>query len=401
MFSTVAPAPVRVVESAPISTRAIDSFTEYPGLTEQLLAAQGLTGADYRVPSIREALGVPTIWRAVSLLSNTGAALPVQAYRNGELMDPTPALVRRPNPFTTRRAFVRQTIYYLATRGEAFWYVAARDTDGSPLSLIPVTPAEVRVRWASGLEGVAVDFTWRNRPVRREDMIHLTFMRDGSSPRGMGPLQLCGAAIAVGLESLEWAAQYFSSDGIANVVLKTAADMTEPEADALKDAWTRSAGNTPKVASGGVEPESMAVDPDEAAYVGVRGASAIDAATMFGIPAHLVHAAVSGSSLTYQNLGEVATEFVRFTLWPGYLEPIEQAWSDLLARSTTVRFAVDELSRPDIETRYRVHESAIRSGVYDAEHAQRVERILPGSPLTAPNPPAPPAAFPASIPERA
>ena len=54
-------------------------------------------------------------------------------------------------------------------------------------------------------------------------------------------------------------------------------------------------------------------------------------------------------SLTYQNIGEVFTLFVKTCLAPNYLEPQEQALSDLLPRSTVARFNVDAFYRPDMQ----------------------------------------------------
>jgi len=67
----------------PLQTRmAIDSFTSYPGLEEQLLAVQGLTSRPWRYPSIREALGVPAIFGAATFISNQVGSLTMRALRN-------------------------------------------------------------------------------------------------------------------------------------------------------------------------------------------------------------------------------------------------------------------------------------------------------------------------------
>lgn len=379
------------VDPAPLHTRAIDSFTSYPGLTEQLLAVQGLTARDYSAPSIREALGVPAIWRAVSLLANNAAALPLEAFRNGVKLEPSPRIVARPNPFSTPRAFVRNLVYSMATRGEAFAWVSSRDADGYADALIPLNPAEVLVKWAPGLEGVAMDYLWRDKPMQREDIVHLTFLRDLASPRGMGPLQMAGGAVSVALEATEWAAQFFGGGGVPSVVLKWAGELDPAEAAKLKEDWTSTPSNQPKVASGGLEAEAFGMDPESATFAAIRDGSVGECARLFGIPAHLLAFGVSGSSLTYQNLGEVAAELVRFTLWPQYLEPIEQAISDLLPRTTVARFNLDEMLRPDPATRMDIHSVAITAGVYDAAHAREVEGLEAGATSTAPVPqPAPP-----------
>ena len=135
------------LQQPPPQTRAIDSFTDHPGLTEQLLAIQGLTARPWRAAGIREALGVPAILRAVTLLANTGASMNAEAYRKGVRMEPEqrPRLIVRPDPFGIARDFYRQTIFNMATAGEAFWYIARRDSDGNAITLLNVLPGQMNV----------------------------------------------------------------------------------------------------------------------------------------------------------------------------------------------------------------------------------------------------------------
>jgi hypothetical protein len=121
---------------------------------------------------------------------------------------------------------------------------------------------------------------------------------------------------------------------------------------------------------------------------------------MFGIPGSLLEYSSRGSSLTYQNLESEYTKFVRTCLAPNYLEPIEQALTDLLSRSIVIRFYVDGLLRADIKTRFEVYKTGIESGVLTPEMAQVREGILPGDIENAPVPAAPPTAIPAPLQNR-
>ena len=48
------------------------------------------------------ALGVPAIFRGVTLIADAIGALPLHSYRNGKLVTPTPQILVRPNPPETR-----------------------------------------------------------------------------------------------------------------------------------------------------------------------------------------------------------------------------------------------------------------------------------------------------------
>jgi hypothetical protein len=102
---------------------------------------------------------------------------------------------------------------------------------------------------------------------------------------------------------------------------------------------------------------------------------------MFGVPGALLEFSAPGSSLTYQNITEVFTMFVKTCLAINYLEPMEQALSDLLPSSTAVRFNVEGFERADIKTRFEVYEKAV--GLFGQEDAagwaRQREGLAPGN----------------------
>ena len=93
---------------------------------------------------------------------------------------------------------------------------------------------------------------------------------------------------------------------------------------------------------------------------------------MFGMDADLLNAAVSGSSLTYQNVGQRLDNFIRTTLAPNYLEPIEHGISERLTRTTVGRFNLQALLRADVKTQADVYSTLITAGL----SSSRQERLL-------------------------
>ena len=107
----------------PIDVQARSS--EFPSFETQMAAIQRRGRNTFREASVDEALGSPAIFGAVSLIANTIGTLSFEAYRKGvRMVDDPPRLIQRPNPFTTLGDFLRDTAYFLATRGEAWWWVA-------------------------------------------------------------------------------------------------------------------------------------------------------------------------------------------------------------------------------------------------------------------------------------
>ena len=117
---------------------------------------------------------------------------------------------------------------------------------------------------------------------------------------------------------------------------------------------------------GGLEAEPFTTNPEQAQLLESRQHSAAAVATMFGMDADLLNAAVSGSSLTYQNVGQRLDSFIRTTLAPNYLEPIEHGISERLTRTTVGRFNLQALLRADVKTQADVYSTLIDSGPFTA-----------------------------------
>jgi HK97 family phage portal protein len=248
-------------------------------------------------------------------------------------------------------------------------------------------------------------YTWGNikstrySPAHPEgQFVHITYLQEPGALRGMGPLQMAGAATSVAFEAQEWAARFYAGGGRPTTELHTDMDLDAAESEALLDQWTGRESNGVQVTTGDITVKSHNVNEQGGQMLTAREYNNGDAARLFGIPGALMEYNAPGSSLTYQNTTEVWTSFAKGCLIPNYLEPIEQALGDLLPRSTVTRFFVDGLLRADIKTRYDVYFSGIQSGVLTPEQAQEMEGLIPGSPELVPIKPTPPASVPSSIP---
>lgn len=344
-----------------------------PTLEQQISAMwRGRYSDPWMMTTVRDALAIPAVFRSVNLIANVCGTFPIDTYHDGVLLDPldAPSVIRRPDPFNTPRSFRRNTAWNLACYGEAIWWIAARGEGGIPSTLLNLHPPEVTVTWdKTGLRPV---FEWRDKDITA-DVQHLTVNRLGDSPRGAGPLQLCMAVLSAAYEATEWAARFMAGGGIPSMILKHPSELTAKEADDLKTQWMSTPPGMPKVTSGGLEAEAFQVNPRDAQLLEVRDQSAAEVARMFGLNPHVLLVNNSGSSLTYQNLGELGTELLRLTLIPNYLEPIQQAFSDLLPRTYVCRFNTDEFQRADPLTRYQTYQAGITAGVLTVEEARDLE----------------------------
>lgn len=362
----------------------LDPSISYPDvdalLFERQRARRGTPGA----PTVAEALGQPAIYRSVSLLSSATGSLNLVEYQNQTPLPVASTVVRRPNSEWTPGSFWWVTGQDMATYGEAIWLITKRDVAGLASNIVPVPPFAMRSEW----DGVRL--TWFSKKDGRDveqdprNVVHIPLIRDRSTGRGKGPLQACGAAVTVSVEADNWARRWFVG-GMPSLYLDSAMPIDELEATTVKDQWLTDPPNIPKVGYG-FDPKQIGWSVEQAQLNGARMFNRGEVALMFGIPGRLLEYAESGTSVTYANVGDLATELVRLTLAPLYLEQIEQAFSDLLPRGHEVRFDVEGFQRADVKTRYEVYEKAIALGIITPEQAAVDEGKAPGSREVEPTP---------------
>lgn len=364
---------------------------------DRIWARSGGTSQAWRRKSVAQALGVPAILSAVSLIAGTVGRLSLDAYQNGALVldrSRVPQMMVRPNPRGTPREFNLRTAFYQATRGEFWWFVAHRDGDGNADALFPVPPWEVTVE-ANPADRLRPTIRWAGKLIRNEDMRHQIYLPDPNDPagvRGVGPLQLAGAAVSVAVEADTWAGNFFSGS-LPSLVGTTKLDLDEVDLKALDAQWLEKANNLPRWMGSDMHLEAPPYDAQKAQLTETRMHSVGEVARLFNIPGPLLEYQMSGQSLTYRNGSDIWTQMQQQCLSPHYLEPMQQEISDLQVRSITGIYNTWELTKADIKTRYEVYESGItKSGILSVEAAQRMEGLAPGDVNYAPVPVSPPSA---------
>lgn len=357
----------------------------------------------WRPASTSEALGVPAIFGVVTSIANVCSTLSMRGLRNGVEMEERPRLLIRPDPYKTTRDFLRETVWPMAVYGEAWWWVATR-SQGMATSLIPVDPREVTVE-APHDDWLRPVIRWRGKPMPRDDMRQIVHSREPGGLRGFGPLQACGAAISISVEAQEWAANFYADGGNPSVNLHSELELEADEAASLREQWVETPANMPQVTSGPLLLREIGGNVDRAQMLEARTWNVGDVARMFNYPGSLIEFAREGASLTYQNVASEFDKLMKACLLPNYLEPIEQAMSDLLPRDIVARFNQDAILRADVKTRYEVYgmgastvDPITGEQLLTVREARAMEGRAPGDIENAPMPASPPSAMPGPIP---
>ncbi len=363
----------------------LDPDADYPDIDEQLYRRQRELASARPGVTIKEALGVPAVFRAVTMLSSLAASLDLKEYVSDREVDPAPVVQRpcreqgwQPGDFT------RDSVMYGATRGEIIWLVRQRDGQGFASNILPVAPETMKSDWDGiGHRWYSLRPDGKRVNYAPENVRHITpFIRDPETGRGLGPMQLARVALNVAVEADVWASRFFIG-AIPSLYLDSKVPLQGTDPDVIKEKWLTDPPNVPKVGYG-LTPTVLDINPETAQLGSARMMSRGDAALLFGIPGRMLEYSESGSSITYANVGDLATELVRLTLAPVYLEPMEQAFTDLRPRGHETRFDVEGLERADVKTRYDIHEKAITNQIYSPAYAARKENIEGGAPETVP-----------------
>jgi HK97 family phage portal protein len=325
---------------------------------------------------------LPVVERGVELLSSAVAQLSPVCYRDGSPLGPTdaPRIVTRPDPFVPRYTFLAQTVRSMVETGDAYWYVWDPDPEtGRPRSARVIPSDEVDVAW-DDLRFLP-RYTWRGRVmVAGRDIVHIPLAPRAGSLRGVSPL-VAGRRTLLAIEAAElYAAGYFSGSAVPTGVISVPGTLTDDEAQLLLTGWIEAHGGpvpTPAVLSGGAGYTPITGNPEESQLVETREHGVAMVARLLGIPAPLLLVSVGGSSITYANVSALYGELIRATVAPLYLAPIEAAWSDLVPRTSSVRFDLGELGRLDVRGRLDAYASLVDLGVLDAAAVARLEG-MPG-----------------------
>jgi HK97 family phage portal protein len=347
------------------------------------------------------AMAIPGAWRASILLSDLLGRIPWHRYRMGgsgtpERLPGSP-LLEQPCPPQTRMTSFAAWGLDLLFHGNAIGLVSARDRQGYPTAISPVSAKSVYVRRAerddrTGAPPGTVVYQIGNKWYRSDDVFHVMGPSEPGQLRGMGVLEchLRGTLALAG--TLAEQARSVSDAAVPSLVMQSLnPDLDATEAAALKLAvQTSQRTRSPLVVGPSVEVTPIAWNPSETQLIEARKLSLVEIANLFGLDADRLNAAQT--SRTYQNVEQAGITFLRDSAG-GWIARFEQTLSLAFPRGTWVEANLDNELRADTKTRYEAHAIAITSGILTRDEVRAIENRPPLTPAQREElMPAPPAA---------
>ncbi len=334
------------------------------------------------IPTPDDAMTLAAVYRAVSIITTAVSQLPIEVSRGNDPVDSR--LAQRPDINRTRRGFLSETVFSLATTGNAYWWKTL-NTDGTVMNVQVVSPSKITVTAENPNDIVPQP---RYEIDGRRVNPYVTHLRLATKPgefMGFGPIQSAGKDLRSALLLREYLDGYFNV-GSPVGILSTDQVLTQDQADLYRDAWAaKMSQRTVAVLGAGLNYTPVYQDSQQAQLVDNQRSMITNIARLFGVPPQLLASGIDGSSLTYTTTESLWTVFLQ-TCLTQYIGVIEQNFSDLLPRGQEARFKLDALLRSDLSARVAAYTAFTSMGVMDAEEVRLSEGMSAGAPGKVPDP---------------
>ena len=343
---------------------------------------QSLSGT---VVNADSAMQVNAIFSAVSLISDTIATLPVDAYIRSQgsryALRPRPAWVTKPDVDTTKEAFYGACIVSLLLDGNIF-IRKFRNRRGEIVNMTVLNPVDVDIK-RNGLGRVMFNVKGEEKALSADDIIFIPDVVRPGSMRGISRVEALkeNFGLAVALEN--YAAKFFGSGTQTSGVLEVPGNLTAEQAKMMQEAFDsrhKGWGRAHKTAiiSGGAQYKPTNVPNDQAQFLDSRRMAVEDVARAFNVPPHLL--GLPGTN-TYASVEQNNIAFVTHTLRP-IAQKLEGALTAVLSEETGqeaafVKFSLDGLLRADINSRTEAYTKGLNSGYYKINDIRRFEDLEP------------------------
>ena len=320
------------------------------------------------------ALGISTVYSAISLIADSIALLPVKTLRydgHKTIFTDKPKFLEKPNVSLDLSMFslLHQTITSMAMHGNAFILVD-KDRQGRPIQLTPIHPEKVKVEMQNTQKVYMLQTTRGSydRKITSNNMLHFIWYSYPGQLVGVSPLRTNANTYGLALAMERHIAQFYGQGGTPSSVLETDRDLTAEQANILKETWlgNHNRNRKPAVLTGGLKWKAIS-DAAGNELIAARDQIVHEIARVFRIPAHLL-LSKDGSNV-YSNIESNGLAFIRHTLLP-WIRRIEDGLTTLLPGKQFVKLDTDEYARGDQLSRVRSFQVAISSGVMTPNEAR-------------------------------
>lgn len=335
--------------------------------------------AGWQYVTRQEAMTVPAISRARSIICSTIGTMPIETYRSIDDVEiPNRKFIDQPDPAVPREVTYTYLIDDLFFHGVAYMQILdISPEDGRPYAarrIDPIRVSPITNQNGTLITGYQVD-TMRVPNSGLGSLIVIHGLDEGLLARG-------GRSVRTMIE-LENAALHMAQEPAPAIHLNNKGMNLDSatKLDLLAAFRKARQGSSVAYTEGDIELNMLSFDAAQLQLVEARQFAAQEAARLTNIPAWYLNA--ESASATYSNVSQERRSLIDLGVRM-YMHPLEARFSmdDITPRGNYVRFDLDDFLRGNATERVDVTVKLFQAGIITLDEARYMEDLAPSAPVT-------------------
>jgi HK97 family phage portal protein len=327
------------------------------------------------------AQGIPAYFRAINVVAEQIASLPVGVFRENSQGETTESkthplyklLKFRPSPKYNSFEFWETIVRQVMLRGQSFVH-PVRNSVGSVVELEILPEAVDFFKAQNG----TYYYKFPSITLRWDEVLHIkAYSVDGI--QAQSPIKLFREVFGLGVAQIEYGGSYFGNGTHSSGLLTPEAPLSPAQTDQVVEYFRRYSQD---VGSTGILPfgmkyQALNSNPKDSQYIEGRELNTADIANITGVPVDLLNS--SDKTSTYASAEQRMRQFVLFTVrvWCKRMEDEfnSKIFNTREMGSIYIRFNIDGLLRGDTTSRAAFYNTLLQNGVMSRNEVRALENL--------------------------
>ena len=376
----------RMLQGNAVDELLLSRIFQYPNNTKQAISADSV-------------LSLSTVWRAVNIISDSIASLPVNVMemradgsRSIAMRHPVQRqMAFQPSINYTKYNFFQTIVSHALLFGNGYVEINRERVTGYPKNYTILAPDRVTVKERNGV--IYYEYTEKMpdatngmqasvREIRAGNMVHINGL-SWNGVTGLQVMRMLADNFGLALANQQYLNKFFSEGATISGVLRHPGRLTADAIKRLRDSWTGTYGgstNSGKVAivEEGMEYQAIGLSPQQAGAADTKKLTISDIARIFGVPQFLLE---DLDRATFSNIEHLSLLFRQHTIRP-WCKRIEAELNTKLFPADEqvayqVVFDIDDLAMSDLDSRSKWVESMMKWGILNRDEVRKKEGYNP------------------------